>query len=90
MAQTMVNFRQDEDIKAAMEEVCKELGFTPSTAYNIFARKVVRERRIPFEVSLDPFYSESNLKALSRSREQFKEGKVVSRTIEELEAMEED
>ena len=64
MAQTLVNVRMDEEVKRSMEETCKELGITMSTAFNIFARKMSREKRIPFEVSIDPFYSENNIKAI--------------------------
>lgn len=87
MAQTLVNVRMDEDVKKSMEETCKELGITMSTAFNIFARKMCREKRIPFEVSIDPFYLESNIKAIEESIKQLKEGKVVVKTMEELEAM---
>lgn len=90
MAQTLVNVRMDEDIKKSMEETCKELGITMSTAFNIFARKMVREKRIPFEVSIDPFYSENNMKAINESIKQVKEGKVVEKTIEDLEEMEDE
>lgn len=88
MAQTLVNIRIDEDVKKSMEEICKELGITMSAAFNIFARKMSREKRIPFDVSIDPFYSESNIRALKESIQQLEDGKVVTRTIEELEAME--
>lgn len=88
MAQTLVNFRIDEETKKEMEELCNELGITVSAALNIFIKKMIREKRIPFEVSIDPFYSESNIKALEKSVEQLKEHKVVSKTMEELEAME--
>lgn len=88
MAQTLVNFRIDEETKKEMEELCNELGITVSAALNIFIKKMTREKRIPFEVSIDPFYSESNIKALEKSVEQLKEHKVVSKTMEELEAME--
>ena len=67
MAQTMVNFRMDEELKRGMEQVCKELGMSITTAFTIFAAKVSREKRIPFEVELDPFYSEANMKRLRRS-----------------------
>ena len=90
MAQTLVNVRMDEDVKREMEKTCKELGITMSTAFNIFARKMSRERRIPFEVSIDPFYSESNIKAIKDSINQLKEGKVIEKTIEELEAIEDE
>lgn len=87
MAQTLVNFRIDETTKKQMEQICSELGITMSTAFNIFAKKVIREKRIPFEVSIDPFYSKSNKKALSKSIKELQEGKVVVKSMEELEAM---
>lgn len=90
MAQTLINLRIDEDVKKSMEEICKELGITMSAAFNIFARKMSRERRIPFEVSIDPFYIDSNMKALKESIEQLEEGKVIVKTMEELEAMEDE
>ena len=85
MAQTLVNFRIDEQTKKQMEEICSELGITMSTAFNIFAKKVIREKRIPFDVFIDPFYSESNMKALSKSIKELEEGKVVVKSMEELE-----
>ena len=42
---------------------------------------------MPFEVSIDPFYSESNLKALAESVEQMKRGQVVVKSLDELERM---
>ena len=67
MAQTVnVNFRLDEADKKRMENVCNELGLSMSAAFTIFAKKVGREHRIPFEVSMDPFYSESNVAHLRR------------------------
>ena len=53
MAQVLVNFRLDEDDKRGMEAVCREIGLSMSTAFTIFAKKVRRERRIPFELSAD-------------------------------------
>lgn len=62
---TMVNFRMDADLKKSMESVCKEMGLTMTTAFTMFAAKVSREHRIPFEVSADPFYSSANMRYLS-------------------------
>ena len=61
-----VNFRLDEDVKRSMEQACADMGLSMTAAFTIFAKKVGRERRIPFEVSADPFYSESNLAHLRR------------------------
>ena len=63
MAQAVnVNFKLDADVKKSMEQVCSELGLSMSAAFTIFAKKVGREKRIPFEVSVDPFYSDSNIR----------------------------
>lgn len=64
MAQTNINFRIDEDLKKCLEQTCQDLGMSVTTAFTIFARKVSREKRIPFEVSIDPFYSDSNMRHL--------------------------
>lgn len=74
MATTLVNVRLDEQTKKAMSEVCNELGLSMSSAFNIFAKTVVRERRIPFEVTADPFYSEANMRRLTRSIAQLDAG----------------
>ena len=67
MAQVVnVNFRMDADLKKSMEQACSELGMSMTTAFTIFAKKVSREKRIPFEVSVDPFYSESNMRYLEQ------------------------
>ncbi len=64
MSQSMINFRMDSELKRSMEQVCKDMGMSLTTAFTIFATKVAREKRIPFEVTADPFYSESNMKYL--------------------------
>ena len=51
MAQVMVNFRIDEDVKRSMEQACREMGLSMTTAFTIFATKVGKEKRIPFEVT---------------------------------------
>lgn len=78
MATATVNVRMDEDTKRGMEAVCKELGMSMSTAFNIFAKKMGREHRIPFEVSVDPFYSDENISHLRRSVQDLERGRVVS------------
>ena len=50
--------------------------------------EVIREKRIPFEVSIDPFYSENNIKAIENSVKQLKDGKTITKTISELKEME--
>ena len=73
MAQVVnVNFKLDADIKKSMEEACSEMGISMSAAFKIFAKKVGREKRIPFEITADPFYSESNIRYLEEKMEEYK------------------
>ena len=77
MAQAVnVNFKLDADVKKSMEQACSELGLSMSAAFTIFAKKVGREKRIPFDVSVDPFYSESNIRYLGNIVRDIKEGKA--------------
>lgn len=79
MAQAvMVNFRLDEDDKKGMEQVCSEIGLSMSAAFTIFAKKVCREKRIPFELNIDPFYSEENMERLRKAVTDMKAGKNIA------------
>lgn len=88
MAQTSINIRMDEELKKSFEDVCQQLGLNMTTAITIFAKKMSREKRIPFEVSIDSFYSMSNMEALRESINELKNGKVVTKTLDELNEME--
>lgn len=55
-----INLRINDEVKKNAEEVCDKLGLSMSAAITIYLKKLGREKRIPFEVSVDPFYSEKN------------------------------
>ncbi|WP_237224589.1 type II toxin-antitoxin system RelB/DinJ family antitoxin [Rothia nasisuis] len=72
MVLSVVEVKLDEQTKRDLEVLCQELGITVSDAFSMFARKMVREQRIPFEVLIDPLYSEANMSMLRRSVAQVK------------------
>jgi len=78
MPQSMVNFRMDEELKKGMEQACREMGMSMTTAFTIFAAKVSKERRIPFEVAADPdpFYANANMERLRKAIASVKSGKA--------------
>lgn len=78
MAQALVSFRMDEDLKRDMESTCKAMGLTVSAAYTLFAKKVTQEKRIPFEIVADPFYSSENMERLRRIADDVRAGRNVS------------
>lgn len=86
MAQAVnVNFKLDEDVKKSMEQACAELGLSMSAAFTVFAKKVGREKRIPFEVSVDPFYSQENIAELERRVADIRLGKSTLKEHELIE-----
>ncbi len=86
---TTISIRLDDYDKKDLEAMCAEMGMSITTFFTICAKKALRERRIPFEVaaSPDPFYSERNMAHLRLSEDQVKAGKVVRKSLEELEAL---
>lgn len=89
MAQAVeVNFRMDAELKRSMEQACSELGMSMTTAFTIFAKKVSREKRIPFDVSVDPFYSDSNIQYLEQIAHDVAQGRANFSEHELMEAEE--
>lgn len=87
---TTVSLRFDDEMKKQLDEMCDEMGMNLTTFFMIYAKKALRDRCIPFEIAapLDPFYSDSNIEQLKKANQQVKNGQVIIKTIEELEAME--
>ena len=53
MANTTVNVRMDDKLKKKFDDICTKLGLSMTTVITIFVKKMIRENRLPFEVSLD-------------------------------------
>lgn len=62
-----ISLRIDDEVKKSAEQVCAEIGISMATAINIYLKKLGREKRIPFDVSVDPFYSPENMQRLRKS-----------------------
>lgn len=63
-----VSLRFDDEMKKQLDEMCDEMGMNLTTFFMIYAKKALRERRIPFDIAapLEPFYSDINIKQLKR------------------------
>ncbi len=85
-----INIRIDDNIKEKAEILFAELGLNMSTAVNIFIRQSIRQGAIPFEITtqVDPFYRQENLMILKESIKEANEGKFISKSMEELQEME--
>lgn len=87
-----ISIRLDDTDYAMLDEMLASMGQTKQTFYETYTKTALRLRRIPFviEAPLDPFFSESNMERLRHSFQQEKDGKVIRKTMTELEAMAED
>ena len=85
MAQTNVNIRMDEELKKQFDEFCSNIGMSMTTAICIFAKKAVREQKIPFEISADPFYNTTNIERLEKAIKDLDNGKGKAHEIIEVE-----
>ncbi|MDU0946516.1 MAG: type II toxin-antitoxin system RelB/DinJ family antitoxin [Anaerococcus obesiensis] len=71
-----INLRVDDDVKKQAELVCNDIGISLSSAINIYLKKLGREYRIPFDVSVDPFYSKKNIEYLEEKFSEYKKGNM--------------
>lgn len=85
MAQTNISIRIDEELKKQFEKFCSDTGMTMTTAFNIFVKKAVKEQRIPFEITADPFYSTANMERLEKAVKDIENGKTTVHDLIEVE-----
>ncbi len=84
MPTSTFSVRMDEKLKTELDELCAQFGMNTSTAINLFARAVVRERRIPFEITAMP--SDAGLRAFRSLRRQAKANSVQGMPLDEINA----
>ncbi|GHT67101.1 hypothetical protein FACS189485_00950 [Spirochaetia bacterium] len=91
MASTSITIRMDSDLKNQAEMLFDDMGMNMTTAFTVFAKTVVREGKIPFEIKGDTLYSKGHRAYLDEAIDAMNTGKrIVSKTMAELEAMERD
>jgi addiction module RelB/DinJ family antitoxin len=92
MAQATYSIRMDEVLKKQFDTLCNDFGMTATTAFNIFARTVVREKRIPFEITASSDSGLSEIEAIRAQgmqsflslRQQAKESGLQGMTLDEI------
>ena len=80
-----LSMRIDDNVKRKAELACEWLGLTMTEAINLYLVKLGNEMRIPFEVSVDPFYNPENQRVLEKSIQQLNAGKGTVRDLIEVE-----
>ena len=83
MGQSTLSIRMDDDIKRRFDIFCADAGMNASVAVNMFARAVLREQRIPFDIvgTTDPFYSVKNQSRLLEAMDQAESGMLTEHDL---------
>lgn len=85
MAQATFSIRMDEELKRQFDLLCADFGMNATTAFNVFARAVVRERRIPFEIEASKEVTRaSGMQAFLALRAEAKQNGVQDLTLDEI------
>ena len=86
MAQATFSVRMDETLKKQFDGLCQEFGMNASTAINVFARAVVRQRRIPFEIAVPEteITREGAMQAFTALRAQAKNNDVADMNLDDI------
>ena len=87
MAQATITARVDEHDKIDFDAFCANVGLNTSTAINLFVKAVLREKRIPFEItqSVDPFFWDTNVEYVKKSVQELRSGKGNAHELIEVE-----
>lgn len=76
---TNITIRLDNNDKIEFARICEKIGLSVSAAFNVFVKTVIKEEKIPFELSArdrDDFYSEANIRHLEELKRLDDEGKL--------------
>jgi len=85
MAQATFSIRMDEELKRQFDQLCADFGMNATTAFNVFARAVVRERRIPFEIEASKEVTRaSGMQAFLALRAEAKQNGIQDLTLDEI------
>ena len=86
MAQATFSIRMDENLKCQFDALCTEFGMNATTAFNVFARAVVRERKIPFEIQASSLNNtrERGKNAFMALRDEARQNGIQDLPLEEI------
>lgn len=86
MSQSTITIRVNQELKKNFDALCEDFGLTITSAFNIFMKAVVREKRIPFEIQSNTKGDIENkgLEALKEMQRIVSESKQPEMSLEEI------
>lgn len=88
MSQSTISIRVDQTLKKNFDSLCEAFGLSATSAFNIFMKAVVRERRIPFEIRADrsDIARQKALNAFEEMRKSIADTGIPEMSLEEINA----
>lgn len=85
MGQTAFTVRMDADVKKQFDNLCKDFGMSANTAFNMFARAVIKQERLPFDVESERLVRlERAWEAVERMRASAVANGIADMSMEEI------
>lgn len=85
MAKITFAVNMDENLSREFASLCTEFGMDPNMAFNIFARAVIREGKIPFDFPASDLEDpDSGMKAFLELREEARKNLLQDMTLNEI------
>ena len=85
MNQVAFTVRMDNSLKNKFEEMCENFGMSMSTAINVFARAVIKKKKIPFDIAYDTNVDLIRAKTIAKElREDAKKNGTTDMSLEEI------
>lgn len=81
-----INVRMENDLKSSLEIFCENAGLSLSSLFNVFAKKVVKENKIPFEITGDEMPNKETLQAIQEA-ELISKNPSLSKTYDNAQEM---
>lgn len=84
--QTNISIRVDKDIKDRFSNLCNAFGLSTTAAFNLFMKAVIRERKIPFEISTEEprEFKQSGYRPFEELRQQIAPTRIQDLSLEEI------
>ena len=82
-----ITVRIDESVKQQAEDMLNEIGLNMTTYINSSLRALVREKKVPFELTTKQQANAEYLAKLNESIAQAERGEMVKYTMDELKAL---
>lgn len=86
MANTLVQFRTEEDSRIKAISICEKLGIDLQTYMRMCISRLIQENGIPFSMKLDDLPENKGLKAMKAASKIAYENGISDMTLDEINA----